>query len=259
MDCAMFKSARHTPFFGRLRHYPAVFLVALVAAALLASPARAYEVTPMRIFLQPERGQTSATITINNVRDAALPVEILVLRRLVAPDGEQTFEPADEQFIVFPPQVQIEAGQSQAIRIQFAGNLGNVAEAYVVQVTEVPVNRLEGTGIQFTYNFGVAVYLQPSRARARMSVTNPVISDGSLHFEVVNSGNDFGFLTGQGLEYRIGGKRVTISPDDLGELVSNPIVPPNSSRQFILPLGDAAEGAAALSGPAEVRLLRNDN
>lgn len=232
----------------------AAFAFAALAAVLLGGPAYAYEVTPMRIFLQPDRGQTSTTITINNVRDAALPVEIQVFRRLVAPDGEQTFEPADEDFIVFPPQVQIEAGQSQAIRIQFAGNIGAVSEAYVVQVTEVPVNRLEGTGIQFTYNFGVAVYLQPARARARLVVNNPVIADGMVQFEVVNSGNDYGFLNGQALEYRVAGERVVLSPDDLGAAVSNPIVPPNSARQFALPLGDVAA-----AGPVEVRLLRGDS
>ncbi len=124
-----------------------------------ALPAQAYEVTPMRLFLQPDRGQSGATISINNVREEALPVEVEVFRRPVAADGEQTFEPADEDFIVFPPQAQIGAGASQAIRIQYVGGLGAVAEAFVVQVTEVPVNRLKRTGIQFTYNFGVAVYI----------------------------------------------------------------------------------------------------
>ncbi len=242
------------------RRAGALLLAVLLLLQGLASPALAYEVTPMRIFLQTDRGQTSATITINNVRDTALPVEILVFRRFVAPDGSQTFEPADEQFIVFPPQVQIEPGQSQAIRIQFAGTIGAESEAYVVQVTEVPVNRLEGTGIQFTYNFGVAVYLQPARARARLAVGKAALVDGALHFELVNSGNDYGFLTGQALEYRIGANRVTLSPDDLGGIVSNPIVPPHSARQFVLPIAPAADGAAPASGaPVEIRLLRNEN
>lgn len=249
----MIKSTWRMAHHGRLRQFAAMAFIAL-GAALLGSAAHAYEVTPMRIFLQPDRGQTSTTITINNVRDEALPVEIQVFRRLVAPDGEQTFEPADDDFIVFPPQVQIEAGQSQAIRIQFAGSIGAVSEAYVVQVTEVPVNRLDGTGIQFTYNFGVAVYLQPARARARLAVNNPVITGGMVQFEIANSGNDYGFLTGQALEYRVAGQRVVLTPDELGEAVSNPIVPPNSARQFALPLGDGA-----VSGPVEVRLLRGDS
>lgn len=235
-------------------------LAGLIAALLAIVPgaALAYEVTPMRLFLQPDRGQTSATITINNVRDEPLPVEIEVLRRTVAADGEQTFEPADDEFIVFPPQAQISAGASQAIRIQYVGDLGDVAEAFVVQVTEVPVNRLEGTGIQFTYNFGVAVYIQPPRARARLSVREAVVAGGAVRFEVANSGNDFGFLTGQALEYRVGTARVTLTPDELASLISNPIVPPGAMREFALPLAeaDAASGAA---GPVEVRLLRGDS
>jgi P pilus assembly chaperone PapD len=234
--------------------------LAIFAAFALAGAARAYEVTPMRVFLQPDRGQNSATITINNIREEPLPVEIQVFRRVVAANGEQVFEPADEAFITFPPQVQIAAGQSQAIRIQYVGDLGEVAEAFVVQVTEAPVNKLEGTGIQFTYNFGVAVYVQPPRARARLAVSEAVAADGVLRFKVANSGNDYGFLTGQVLEYRVGTARVTLTPDELAGLVSNPIVPPGATREFAFPLASSPDaGTTAANGPVEVRLLRGES
>ncbi len=250
---------------GRVNHgtrlTPWLWLaLAMATAFALAGAAWAYEVTPMRVFLQPDRGQNSATITINNVRDEALPVEIQVFRRIVAADGEQVFEPAEEEFIIFPPQVQIAAGQSQAIRIQYVGDLGEVAEAFVVQVTEVPVNKLEGTGIQFTYNFGVAVYVQPPRARARLAVSDAVAADGTLRFKVANNGNDYGFLTGQVLEYRVGTARVTLTPDELATLVTNPIVPPGATREFAFPLAASlGAGSAAASGPVEVRLLRGES
>ena len=244
-----------------LTHWLRVALALVTGLALtLTSAGHAYEVTPMRVFLQPDRGQNSATITINNIREDALPVEIQVFRRVVAANGEQVFEPADEEFITFPPQVQIPAGQSQAIRIQYVGDLGEVAEAFVVQVTEVPVNKLEGTGIQFTYNFGVAVYVQPPRARARLAVSEAGAADGTLRFKVANSGNDYGFLTGQVLEYRVGSARVTLTPDDVAAVVSNPIVPPGATREFALPLdASLAAGPGAASGPVEVRLLRGDS
>lgn len=234
--------------------------IAAIVGLVLAGAVQAYEVTPMRVFLQPDRGQNSATITINNIRKEALPVEIQVFRRVVKPDGEQVFEPAEEEFITFPPQVQIPAGQSQAIRIQYVGDLGETAQAFVVQVTEVPVNKLEGTGIQFTYNFGVAVYVQPPRARARLAVSEASAADGTLRFKVANSGNDYGFLTGQVLEYYVGGTRVTLTPDDVSSLVSNPIVPPGATREFVLPLDKSlAAGAGAPAGPVEVRLLRGES
>ena len=235
-------------------------VLAIVTASALTCAAGAYEVTPMRVFLQPDRGQNSATITISNIREEPLPVEIQVFRRVVAADGEQVFEPAEDEFITFPPQVQIAAGQSQAIRIQYVGNLSELAEAFVVQVTEVPVNRLEGTGIQFTYNFGVAVYVQPPRARARLAVSEAMAVDGTLRFKVANSGNDYGFLTGQALQYTVGTARVTLTPDDLANVVSNPIVPPGATREFAFPLGSTLEaGAAATDGPVEVRLLRGES
>ncbi|MCX9145953.1 molecular chaperone [Erythrobacter sp. WG] len=238
-----------------LRRLATAFAAGL--ALVLSGALQAYEVTPMRVFLQPGGGQNSATITINNIRTEPLPVEIQVLRRVVKPDGEQVFEPAEEEFITFPPQVQIPAGQSQAIRIQYVGDLGETAQAFVVQVTEVPVNKLEGTGIQFTYNFGVAVYVQPPRARARLAVSDTAVADGILRFKVANSGNDYGFLTGQALEYNVGGTRVTLTPDDVATLVANPIVPPGATREFALPLDRSI--AAGAGGPTEVRLLRGES
>jgi P pilus assembly chaperone PapD len=232
----------------------------LLGGVTLTGAVRAYEVTPMRVFLQPDRGQNSATITINNVRQEPLPIEIQVFRRVVTADGEQMFEPAEEEFITFPPQVQIPAGQSQAIRIQYVGELAELAEAFVIQVTEVPVNKLEGTGIQFTYNFGVAVYVQPSRARARLAVSEAAVVDGMLSFQVSNSGNDYGFLTGQALEYKVGTTRVTLSPDELATLLSNPIVPPGATRKFSFPLTAPQDGGAIpLAGPVEVRLMRGES
>lgn len=243
---------RNTPLTRRIW-----IALAFALALVLAGAVQAYEVTPMRVFLQPDRGQNSATITVNNIRQEPLPVEIQVLRRIVKPDGEQVFEPAEEEFLIFPPQVQIPAGQSQAIRIQYVGDLGETAQAFVVQVTEVPVNKLEGTGIQFTYNFGVAVYVQPPRARARLAVSEAAAADGVLRFKVANSGNDYGFLTGQVLEYYVGSARVTLTPDDVAAIVANPIVPPGATREFALPLEKSI--VAAAGGPVEVRLLRGES
>ena len=230
---------------------PMAVLGIVLCALLLVTPLWAYEVSPMRIFLQPSRGQTSATIAVNNIRPDPLPIEVKILRRIVKDDGTQTFEPADNDFVVFPPQAEIAASQSQAIRIQYLGTVAEQSEGYVVQITEVPVNRLDGSGIQFTYNFGVAVYVQPNRPRIRLNVENPVVSQGRLRFRVSNAGNDFGFINGQTLEYKIGGKTVSIDRDTLTTLVENPIIRPGGYRDFDFPVEGATDGQ-----PVQVKLVR---
>jgi len=239
-------------FVGVTRHIR-LFIIGVLAFAM-AVPALGYEVSPMRIFLVPSRGQATATIAVNNIRADMLPIEVKVLRRIVAPDGSQTFEPADDMFVVFPPQAQIAASQSQAIRIQYIGAVGAQSEAFVVQITEVPVNGLDGSGIQFTYNFGVAVYVQPNRARTKLGVENPVAEDGKLRLSIRNTGNDFGFINGQTLEYQVGDKTMSVDRETLTTLVENPIIPPNSAREFVLPLDGLADGA-----PVKVKLLRADS
>lgn len=226
----------------------------ILCTFFIVAPLHAYEVSPMRVFLQPSRGQTSATIAVNNIRPDPLPIEVKILRRIVNPDGTQTFEPADDQFVVFPPQAQIAPTQSQAIRVQYIGAVVAESEAYVVQITEVPVNVLDGSGIQFTYNFGVAVYVQPNRPRTRLTVQDPTISQGRLRFRISNGGNDFGFINGQTLEYRIGDRKVEIDRETLTTLVENPIIPPGGSREFDLPADGTTDGE-----PVAVKLLSNDS
>lgn len=214
----------------------------LAAFALsVAIPAHSYEVSPMRMVLQPERGQNSGTISVNNIRDEDLLIEIQVFRRILSENGEQTLEPADDEFLVFPPQMRIAPGGSQSIRFQYLGALAGVSEAFVVQVTEVPVNRVEQTGIQMVYNFGVAVYLRPNRARSRLEASEGSIRNGRLRFTMTNEGNDYGFVLGQALEYRVGDEQRTIAPEQLTELIALPLFAPDSRRIVELPIEGAAD------------------
>lgn len=97
-------------------------LIAVLAVIATAGLAIAYEVEPMRIILDLGSGRTSTVITINNTRDSDLPVEIVMKRRIVHPDGTQEFLPAEDDFSVFPPQALVPAGQSQAVRISYIGD-----------------------------------------------------------------------------------------------------------------------------------------
>ncbi|MEH6664968.1 MAG: fimbria/pilus periplasmic chaperone, partial [Brevundimonas sp.] len=145
---------------------------AIVAGACLATTAAAHEVTPMRVFLAPHAGQSSAVVTVANSRTDPLPFEVRVLRREVAPDGAQTFSPAEEQFAVFPPQALVAPQQSQAIRFQYIGDPALAqSAAYVLQVKEVPVMPEGFSGVITVYDFGVAVYVQADDARAEIAVT----------------------------------------------------------------------------------------
>ena len=221
-------------------------MVAMFAGAI----AFAYEVSPMRVFLVPGEGRTQATITVNNTRERALPIEMRVLRRHVAEDGTQTFTPADDDFIVFPPQIQIAEGTSQAIRFQYVGSPDiSVGQAYVVQVTEVAVSPPGFSGINVTYNFGVAVYVEPPRAVERLTVVSAQVEGGLLRFQVRNDGTRWALLNDNALAIEAGGQRVELGRELYSERIDNPLIPPNVTRTFVMPIPELP-----VTGAATIRL-----
>lgn len=221
----------------------------LAAAALFLTlglaptSAHAYEVTPLRVILQPSAGNRAATVSVNNVRDEDLFIEVKTFRRQVARDGTQTLEPVDDKFLVYPPQRQIEPKTTQAIRIQFVGPAPvDQSESYVVQIVEVPVDKPGFSGIRYTYNFGVAVYVDAPNARPSLSIAGGTVNDGLLNFTVRNDGPGYGFTVGHALQFTAGGAQQTVEPGPLAELVAMPLIPPFSERQFSLAIPNLADG-----------------
>ncbi|MBJ7447905.1 MAG: molecular chaperone [Brevundimonas sp.] len=208
----------------------------LLTGTAATSPALAHEVSPMRVFLTPADGVRSSVVTIVNDRDSDLPIEIEFRRRIVAPDGTQTFENADEQFVAFPPQVLIGPKGTQAIRFEYIGDPDlAVSQSYVLQVKEVPVLPENFSGVLTVYNFGVAVYLTADGARAELE--RPVVvsrDDSQVRFQIQNTGTDYGFLSQRIVRLRAGGETVTLDPEQVAEQIENPIIPPNSTREFAL-------------------------
>ena len=223
----------------------ATAILALVCAAGIAV---AYEVEPMRLILDLGSNRTSTVISITNTRDTRLPVEIVMKRRIVHPDGRQEFLPADEDFSVFPPLALIEPGESQAVRLSYIGDPGLTdSQAYVAEVQEVPVSQPGFTGVVFAYNFGVAVYLRAADAEADVQLHDVRRDETGLSFRAVNNGTDYAMLTDMSLRIRIGDDTVRLDAAQLGGLVENPIIPPHASRDFHLAISDLPEGEVRIS------------
>ncbi len=218
---------------------PAQMIAAGFMALATASFALAYEVEPMRLILDINTGRTTAVINIRNTRDQNLPIELVMKRRIVNPDGSQTFEPAEEDFSIFPPLALVGAGQSQAVRITYIGDPGiQDSQAYVAEVQEVPVTEDGFTGVVFAYNFGVAVYLRADQAHADVAVTDVQRTETGVMFQVTNGGTDFAMLGELDVRIEAGEQSVRLSPAQVAEIIENPIIPPHATRNFELAISD---------------------
>jgi fimbrial chaperone protein len=219
---------------------------ALLAAVFLTTAAGAYEVGPLRIFLAPSQGRTSATISVNNSSNEDLLFEVKTFRRDVSRDGEQMLVPVEGVFTVFPLQARVAPQKTQAVRIQYRGEpVTTDSRSYVVQIAEVPVMEPDFSGVKFTYDFGVAVYVDSAKPRTDLGpLTNVTASGGKLHFSVENRGNAYAFTIGYALRYTTAdGKTQTLEPAELAKLIKDPIIPPHSVRDFDLQMSGISAGS----------------
>ncbi len=219
---------------------------ALLAAVTLSTAAAAYEVGPLRTFLLPAQGRTSATISVFNTASDDLLFEVKTFRRDVARDGTQTLVPVDGVFTIFPVQARVAPQKTQAVRIQYRGEpVTGDSRSYVVQIAEVPVMKPGFSGVKFAYNFGVAVYVDAPRAKASLQpLTNVSAESGKLHFSVENTGAAYAFTTNYALQYRTSdGTSATLEPAGLSKVIEDPIIPPHSVRDFDLPVAGLTAGS----------------
>src|SRR5690606_19718417 len=118
----------------------ATFSVALAAGMSLLTAAWAMRVAPMVSELTTTGAGSTARIEVGNIGAAALPFETRITRIEFDENGELIETPADDKFLVFPPQGVVPVGGRQVVRVQWVGEPDlDVSHAYYLWVRQLPV------------------------------------------------------------------------------------------------------------------------
>jgi fimbrial chaperone protein len=214
-------------------------VVAASAACLLLAPAAdaSMRVNPLIVYMNPTAQGSSSVVQLTNVTDADLPVDVSVVKRTIV-DGLEVDTPADDDFIVFPPQMIIRPGQTQALRIQWiVGAVPATSESYYVYVTQVPAALQPGmSGVKVSYRFGVSVHMVPPNTRPDLHVVSirPMTNAQNVAgFELAlrNDGNRFARMSEH--EMTMGTK--TWSREDLRTAIGIGFMLPGQQRTFFVP------------------------
>ena len=239
-------------------------LLSAIAAllALCGTPVSAgMRAQPMSYDLSPSGDGAEQDIRVENTGEKPLPVEMRVERRQILPDGTEKRTPAEDDFLVFPPQGIVPANGFQTFRVRYIGDPG-IAQTrlYLVTVAQVPVSAAAGqtTGLQFLFNLGTLAAVSPPNSQANIvvSAVRPATAPGKLQIEVRNDGNRYArlrlgtwTLTGRD------GKVEKLAGMALIKAIVQPLIEPGTTRVIELPVsaGFQREGAKAsfeLTAPA---------
>lgn len=154
--------------------------VVVLGASLASVTAWAMRVSPMVSELSTSGAGAAARVEVGNVGSAALPFETMITRMEMDADGDIVETPADEDFLVFPPQGLVPVGGRQVVRVQWVGSPTiDASQAYYLWVKQLPVatdpNPTDAGGavsVQVLYTMKALIVVAPPGAQPRVEVVS---------------------------------------------------------------------------------------
>lgn len=224
----------------------------LGAGALMAPPswaAATYQLTPSNLTLAPSGSRSTGSFQVRSTGDEPVAVEIRVTERQMDLNGKETRPDAEDDFVIYPPQILLQPGQVQTVRVTWLGEPSPdhelpfrlIAEQLPIAFDEpdavvtTPVVRINAL-----YNFVASLYIAPQGGRPNVvleSVSHQNINgQDALVVQFNNQGTAHQLLTGLHLTLTpaAGGQVVTLSPEDLWGVSGENLLAQNQ-RQFTVP------------------------
>jgi fimbrial chaperone protein len=218
-----------------------------VAVAAMSASAYAYQVTPMIYDLSPTGTDATNVIRITNTQDQPITVEMQAEQRLFDDAGKESRKPADDRFVLFPPQAIVQPGATQAVRVQYVGpQTLDKSETYTVTVKQVPVQLPNDgkTGVQFVFNFSTVANIVPPGAKAQIAAPSEPLTaspDGkTLRLTLRNTGTKYANLSRSTVELAGGAYRTTVKDEQWRKALGTSWILPGGTRVIELPKPDKA-------------------
>ena len=172
-----------------------LILASLGASLVPLASVQAQRVEPMRFELEPSGSAAQTTMVVTNTRSFPITVEIIPSSLQIAADGSETLAPADDDFLIFPPQAVVQPGSTQSIRVRYIGEgVLDTSRAYRIGVNQLPIDMTEdgASGVSVTVNFATLVNIVPDNVSSELTVTElSAAPEGRWRMLVTNNGNRY--------------------------------------------------------------------
>ncbi|WP_237068628.1 fimbrial biogenesis chaperone [Microbulbifer guangxiensis] len=197
---------------------------------LIAKTASAFTLEPTVTVLELPADVGGETLLLRNPRNVDLPVMFEVMERKINEDGSEEATPADDEFVVFPPQAVVRAGKTQAVRIQWVGGDLSQSRSFTLYASELPLslNGEQKSGVTTVFRMGASIHVtskgfvsQPKLVRYRPEKDGVVVSIG-------NDGNEFIYV--DMLRLKFGNDEV--GGFELANIAGRTLITPGAVRTF---------------------------
>ena len=128
-------------------------------------PTWAYQVQPMIVEMQSAGKNSLVTYRLQNPADSPLPVEVEVYKRTFDENLQEVLVPAEKDFVVLPPQIEVPANGYQVFRAKYLGKPDlTQTESYRIVFKQLPLEdekEKAQSGVKMMFNFATLVFVTP--------------------------------------------------------------------------------------------------
>jgi fimbrial chaperone protein len=228
-----------------------ISLFSLLLSATL--PAQAFKLIPLSRVFAPTGPNAIQTYEIENTTGEPLAVELNIVKREMSLQGMDKLIPANDDVMVYPPQVLLQPGENQTVRVTWLGDPKPAQElAYRLIAEQLPINLATNTGklpdatsgfstsIKIKMRYQGSIYIRPSQAQPNVVIERiePKQENGKsmLAITLQNQGTARANLKEGQLQLKVGSQNVpvTLTAAQMG-LNERPTLLAKQKRQILIP------------------------
>ncbi|MEH2361154.1 fimbrial biogenesis chaperone [Nostoc sp.] len=211
-------------------------------------PAFAFKLLPIsRTFTPTGSGATQSYQVINDSNER-LAVQVSIVQRQMDLAGKENYKPADQDFLVYPPQILLEPQKTQIVRVTWLGDPRPTKElAYRIIAEQLPIdlekpqaNQTKPTGaVKVVLRYLGSLYIRPANVQPDVVLEGAELQKGTnsaneLAISFNNRGTARGVLNKLKLHLTGQGKTIDLQPEQLKE-INNAVILAGNKRRFVMP------------------------
>lgn len=212
-----------------------LLLPLIFAVSMFASPfANALQMEPLSLVLKPAGAGANQIFSVINESSKPIAVQFSMTTRQQQGDREIRL-PADDQFMIYPPQTIIPPKTAQKVRVQWLGN-SNVQQEQafrlIAEQVHVALDK-EPTGVTMLMKLVGALYVQPSKTQSNVQVNAVQARGDKLSVTVANTGTRHQILERATLNLQHGNQVISLKGDQLSGMEGKNVLA-KSTQQFLI-------------------------
>ncbi len=214
-----------------------------------------FQFSPLQSIFAVSGQKATQSFLVTNTGKKATAIQIKMVKRQVDLDGKEINTDADDDFILYPPQMLVKAGERQTVRVTWVGNASPTQElSYRIIAEQLPVDlteirQIQGSttvAIKVLFKYIGSVYIAPPNVSPNVSLESAVCQvetdktgkkDSKLQLTFANQGTAHAILTDLRLNLSPIGKETIPVKLEAKQLigVNGENILAGSKRRFSLP------------------------